>query len=78
MTYKLRFPKNFDGRAGSGEVTSKLALIGGRIKELEYFFSIASNGQFKELTVSANKKKIDMSQYKDALNFMQYITPLKR
>lgn len=78
MTYQLRLPKNFDGRAGSGEVTCKLALIGGRIKELEYFFSIAPNGQFRELTVSVNKKKFDMSQYKDALNFMQYITPLKR
>jgi hypothetical protein len=78
MTYQLRLPKNLDGRSGSGEVTGKLALIGGRIKELEYFLSIAPNGQFRELTVSANKKKIDMSQYKDALNFMQYITPLKR
>jgi len=78
MTYQLKLSKNFEGRTGSGEVTCKLVLIGGRIKELEYFFSIAPNGQFRELTVSANKKKIDMSQYKDALNFMHYITPLKR
>jgi hypothetical protein len=78
MTYQLRLPKNFDGRAASGEVTCKLALIGGRIKELEYFFSIAPSGQFRELTVSVNKKKFDMSRYKDTLNFMQYITPLKR
>jgi|GEM_PF-1516934 len=77
MTYQLRLSKSFEGHTGSGEVTCKLALIGGRIKELEYYFSVAPNGQFRELIVSANKKRIDMSQYKDALNLMQYITPLK-
>jgi hypothetical protein len=76
LSYRLKLPRNFNPNAGSGDVRCTLTLDGGKVKNLQYSFAISPNGQFTQFNVAANGKSIDMSRYREALNFMKYISPL--
>jgi hypothetical protein len=76
LSYQLKLPRNFNPTAGSGDVRCTLALAGGKVKNLQYNFRISPNGQFTRFDVAANGKSMDMSRYRQALNFMKYISPL--
>lgn len=76
ISYHLKFPRNFNPKAGSGKVTCKIILKGGRVEKLEYFFNINTNGVFDELAVTANGKNIDMKKYQKELNFIKFMQPL--
>jgi hypothetical protein len=76
LTYHLRYDRNFDAASGSGEVRGELALLGARVRDLDYAFTVNTDGKFKELTVVANGRTMDMSRYVGALNFMHYVIPL--
>ena len=78
LTYHLRYDRNFDAASGSGEVKGALALLGARVRDLDYVFSVNTDGRFKELNVVANGRTVDMSRYVGALNFMHYVIPLSR
>ena len=76
ISYHLKFPRNFNPKAGSGKVTCKVILKGGRVENLEYFFTINPNGVFDEFAVTANGKKLDMRKYQKELNFIKFMQPL--
>jgi hypothetical protein len=76
ISYHLKFPRNFNPKAGSGKVTCKIILKGGRVEKLEYFFTINTNGVFDEFAVTANGKNIDMKKYQKELNFIKFMQPL--
>ena len=76
ISYHLNFPRDFNPKAGSGKVTCKIMLKGGRIEKLEYHFTINSNGVFDEFAVNANGKNIDMRKYQKELNFIKFMQPL--
>lgn len=77
IAYHLNFPKNFNPIGGSGKVNGNITLTGGRIETLEYFISINDNGVFEEFAVMANGKKIDMTRYRNELNFIKFMQPLR-
>jgi hypothetical protein len=76
ISYHLKFPRNFNPKAGSGKVTCKIILKGGRVEKLEYVFTINTNGVFDEFAVNANGKNIDMRKYQEELNFIKFMQPL--
>lgn len=76
LNYQLSFPISLKPEAGSGEVICKLGLTGGKIKVLEYHFIIDAAGQFSTFAVLANGRPVNMSRYKNALNFMRYMHPM--
>jgi hypothetical protein len=81
ISYHLRFPRNLEAenaKAGSGKVTCKIILKGGRIENLNYVFTINTNGVFDEFAVAANGKNIDMRKYRQQLNFIKFMQPLTR
>ena len=78
ISYHLKFPRDLNARAGSGKVTCKIKLKGGRIENLNYVFTINTNGVFDEFAVMANGKNIDMKKYQQQLNFIKFMQPLTR
>ena len=76
LQYQLKFPISLNPEAGSGEVVCKIGLTGGKIKDLEYHFIIDDAGQYSSFAVQANGRPINMNRYKNALNFMRYISPM--
>jgi len=76
ISYHLKFPKDFNPKAGSGKVSCKIILKGGRVENLEYVFNINTNGVFDEFAVTANGQNIDMRKYKQELNFIKFMQPL--
>ena len=78
ISYHLKFPGDLNAKAGSGKVTCKINLKGGRIENLKYVFTINSNGVFDEFAVIANGKNIDMRKYQQQLNFLKFMQPLTR